>query len=63
MQSLNDNGVLKVRTAYGFKTPSAVNYIERAEIISKVNSCLSIRGKDPVEFSSKLDELIKQYEE
>lgn len=63
MRSLKDNGVLKVRTAYGLKTPSAVNYIQRAEIISKVNSCLSIRGKNPVEFSNKLDKLIKQYEQ
>lgn len=63
MNGLKDNGVSLIRTAYGIKTPSAVNYIERAEIITKVNSCLSIRGKDPIEFSSKLDELIKQYEE
>ena len=53
---------VKIRTAYGIKETNSVLYTDRAELVTRVNGALSIRGKNPKEFYSKLEELLKQYE-
>ena len=52
----------QIRTAYGISSPNAIVFTEKQELIANVNSCLSIRGKNPKEFKEKLIKLIEEYE-
>ena len=53
---------IKIRTAYGIGSPNEITYVERAQIVAKIMANLSIRGRNPMEFKEKLEELIKDYE-
>lgn len=53
---------VKIRTAYGVRSPNSIPHYEKLEIWNKIGECFSIRGKNPIEFKNKLVKLIEEYE-
>lgn len=46
-----------VRTAYGIRYLNQIDYVDRSQLVADLNSLLSIRNPDSVDFYNKLRKL------
>ena len=52
--------MIKIKTAYGIRTLSTISHIDRKELVSEINSLLSIRNPNSEKFYNTLKSLVEK---